>query len=343
MAQAHPSWAPPINELSLFDLTGEPVTEGREAEDCIICAELLYTPKDVIEITNSRNIDNSQINGCHHRYHAECLRKWCANKQMCECPICRRNFRYNEDTNTLTEQIKKKLQDMLDPNYIYLCELANAGSASLESFNLILDENDVRNYININGCNNSRETLLHVIATKSYSLALNKLLANGANPNIKNFEGNTPLNNAIISRENGILLCIIPLLKITNLNIQNNVGDTAFHILLKNKTEGLIMTILSRFNKGAFNPNIQNSEGNTLLHIAAERNMDHVVQTLLLMGAKKNIKNNNNKTPSEIAEELGYIDVSALTSMNAGKKYRIKKTRRKKNKVKKSRRKNQRR
>ena len=39
------AWAPPIDTLTLFDITGEPAVEGQEPPECQICMERLYNPE----------------------------------------------------------------------------------------------------------------------------------------------------------------------------------------------------------------------------------------------------------------------------------------------------------
>ena len=101
-------WRPtPINELTLFDITGQPEIEGQEPPECQICTERLYNPGLLpVEITT-----------CHHRFHRDCLRNhWCVaaenNLEDCRCPICRRRFNCNVHLHDLTPLVNYRLQQL---------------------------------------------------------------------------------------------------------------------------------------------------------------------------------------------------------------------------------------
>jgi hypothetical protein len=104
-------WAPPINTLTLFDITGEPVVEGQDPPDCQICYQLLYNPA----------LFPSEITTCHHRFHRDCLRnQWCNNNagntlEACRCPNCEQIFNCNTQLQDLTPQVNARLQELQQP------------------------------------------------------------------------------------------------------------------------------------------------------------------------------------------------------------------------------------
>ena len=104
-------WAPPINTLTLFDITGEPAVEGQDLPECQICMERLYNPA----------LFPSEITTCHHRFHRDCLRnQWCNNNagntlEACRCPNCEQIFNCNTQLQDLTPQVNARLQELQQP------------------------------------------------------------------------------------------------------------------------------------------------------------------------------------------------------------------------------------
>ena len=105
------AWAPPINTLTLFDITGEPEVEGQHPPECPICAERLYNPE----------LFPSEITTCHHRFHRDCLRnQWCNNNagntlEACRCTNCEQIFNCNTQLQDLTPQVNARLQELQQP------------------------------------------------------------------------------------------------------------------------------------------------------------------------------------------------------------------------------------
>ena len=105
------AWAPPINTLTLFDITGEPAVEGQEPLECQICMERLYNPE----------LFPSEITTCHHRFHRDCLRNlWCNNNagntlEACRCPTCQQIFNCDTELQDLTPQVNARLQELQQP------------------------------------------------------------------------------------------------------------------------------------------------------------------------------------------------------------------------------------
>jgi hypothetical protein len=57
-----------------------------EDENCVICEEPM-TPETTFE-TN-----------CNHKFHLECIERWCNGKAVCPCPICRTVLNPNPNPN----------------------------------------------------------------------------------------------------------------------------------------------------------------------------------------------------------------------------------------------------
>jgi hypothetical protein len=116
------AWAPPINTLTLFDITGEPAVEGQEPPECQICMERLYNPE----------LFPSEITTCHHRFHRDCLRnEWCNNNAgntlaACRCPTCQQIFNCDTELQDLTPQVNARLQELQQPAVVEAQGLAAA-------------------------------------------------------------------------------------------------------------------------------------------------------------------------------------------------------------------------
>ncbi len=72
--------------------------------ECPICRDTLYLPTENLYTTHP-----VQITGCGHKFHKDCLNKWCgrarANVTNCSCPLCRRRFNFNTELIDLTQYI----------------------------------------------------------------------------------------------------------------------------------------------------------------------------------------------------------------------------------------------
>ena len=115
-------WAPAINTLTLFDITGQPEVEGQAPPECQICMERLYNPQ----------LFPSEITTCHHRFHRDCLRnQWCNNNagntlEACRCPNCEQIFNCDTQLQDLTPQVNARLQELQQPAVIEAQGLAAA-------------------------------------------------------------------------------------------------------------------------------------------------------------------------------------------------------------------------
>ncbi|CAB0040870.1 unnamed protein product [Trichogramma brassicae] len=121
------------------------------------------------------------------------------------------------------------------------------------------------------------DSALHIVLkyAGSYSDIMEILLRGGADPNLANKEGLTPLHiiadNAIYCKELELFFQINDELnQLVQINARDKLGNTPIHLALECGDEQEIMEIMLR--RGA-SQNLANDEGSTPLHIICKRNI----------------------------------------------------------------------
>lgn len=118
---------------------------------------------------------------------------------------------------------------------------------------------------------------LHIAINANRFAAARVLLEAGADANVPDKRGNTPLH--MVER------------------LQSSVRKKEFVQLLKDHGADL---------------NIRNSDGEALLHIAVKKRDDELIKFLLSLGVSSMVKNNEGKTPKALARDLDYGEIQAL-------------------------------
>lgn len=166
----------------------------------------------------------------------------------------------------------------------------------------------------------SGNTPLHVIADREkpagitrarYLTMIQIILANRANVNAKNFNGNTPLHKAVWCPSNNLVQTMID--AGADVNARNNSGEVPLHyggdkkMLARGQAQQLL--------RARANPNIQSNDGSTPLHRAAE--LANFVTTLSLLnaGADPMVRNGQGQLPSDVAKIL-YVKQILLDVIN---------------------------
>ncbi|XP_065566286.1 uncharacterized protein LOC136031022 isoform X2 [Artemia franciscana] len=149
---------------------------------------------------------------------------------------------------------------------------------------------------------------LHEASWRGYSQTVNFLCKAGANPNIVNRAGFSPLHLACQNGHNQTTRYLV--LSGAFPDQQNSYGDTALHTAARYGHAGVTRILLS----GNANINVQNKNGDTALHIAAAMGRRRLTRILLESGCDMLLKNKQDETALFIALRKDYKEVVQLLS-----------------------------
>jgi ankyrin repeat protein len=152
-----------------------------------------------------------------------------------------------------------------------------------------------------------KETPLHVLSSQPFSEGMtnvvHQLLDRGADANIQDSNGNTPLHRSILSKNLQVFRCLIQHPR-TSLEIRNQNGVTPLAIALKLLDENdTFANVLVE--KGASVDATSPGSGDTLLHLACKDRNETAGIFLASRGAKVNSCNNRGETPLHLAAFYG--------------------------------------
>jgi ankyrin repeat protein len=163
---------------------------------------------------------------------------------------------------------------------------------------------------NVNLQNRKGFTPLHLAIKNSALYTSQALIDNGADITLKDKNGQTPLMHAV--REGNISLIKNIIVLPQNLDAKDNNGWTAFHFLLEKKIlssdekQAEIARLL--INAGA-DINSQTNDKSSALHLAIERNYQFFTQVLINAKAESSLRNNKNMTPLMAAVQNGNLPI----------------------------------
>ena len=163
---------------------------------------------------------------------------------------------------------------------------------------------------NPNVRNNDGWTPLHLAAQNSHAQAIAALQAAGAKPNARSNDGWTPLH---LAAQNGHAQGIAALQAAgAKPNVRSNDGWTPLHLAAQN---GHAQGIAALQAAGA-DPNVRNNDGFTPLHSAASNGHIETIAALLSSRANPNSPSNNGQTPLHRAAQQGHAEaiVALLTA-----------------------------
>ena len=165
-------------------------------------------------------------------------------------------------------------------------------------------------------CTNRGLTPLHAASWRQPSI-MEYLIEKGADPNVKNLEGNTPMHNVTWSDSvrSVDILCNAG----GNVNTLNNRGLTPLMMAIKkNKTD-----LMKAFLKNKADLSIADNEGKTALHYAAIAGYGNVVDELIVNGADIHAKDQKGRTPAHFAVYHGNKKIADNFFKNGASKKNI--------------------
>ena len=135
------------------------------------------------------------------------------------------------------------------------------------------------------------------------------LLKQGANPNVLNAKGQTPLDVCKATNKADVIAMMIPYG--VDLNTQNEFGQTLLMTAVMEKNEKLAKLLLEN---GA-DVKAKDNDGDTVLHHAARAGLTELVPVLVKAGAYAHSRNNEGKQPHQYAKGIAheYLKVLALS------------------------------
>jgi uncharacterized protein len=128
-----------------------------------------------------------------------------------------------------------------------------------------------------------------------------ELLAQGADPNVRDEDERTPLHQAVLGSSVGVLGLLIE--SGADVNAKDNQGFTPLHFAAQEHLPEMVRILVG---KGA-EVNARDEDGNTVLWraIFCSRGRDEIARFLVENGARDDLANNEGVTPRALAERLG--------------------------------------
>ncbi len=127
------------------------------------------------------------------------------------------------------------------------------------------------------------KTALHLAAYRSNVVAVRKLIEKGANPNIIDKEGQSPLHLAANRERNGnVIMDLLLAHSKVKVDDVDGKGQTALHFAAYKSNDNVVKYLID---KGA-NPNIYDKSGRSPLHVAAQERKGNPIIDLILEAQK---------------------------------------------------------
>jgi ankyrin repeat protein len=160
----------------------------------------------------------------------------------------------------------------------------------------------------------NQRTPLHVsIIDHPHEEIVNILLAHGADPNLFDLNGMSPLHYACQLRRDSII--VVSLIKYQgSLTLPTARGDTSLHLICRNNLVELMADILDlpRSILKNLNLNVVDGQGRNLLYTAVEVGSMEMVRQLLHQGVRVNYSDQHLVTPLHVAVTRGQYEIMKL-------------------------------
>nr|CAB3221774.1 zinc finger protein LOC723799 [Phallusia mammillata] len=170
----------------------------------------------------------------------------------------------------------------------------------------------------INTQNNQKCTPLHLACFNGQDVVVHELLQAGADPNISNDQGCNSLHHAAASTHGA--LCLELLVNSgANVNVQNKDGKTPLHMTAVHGRFTRSQALL----QGGARADILDFHGNSSLHVAAKHGHELLVSTLLEAGADPSKHGSKGRLAIHLAALKGHVNscrklISAHASEESG-------------------------
>lgn len=154
----------------------------------------------------------------------------------------------------------------------------------------------------------SGEAALHLAARYARADAAKRLLDAGADANLQDYSGRTPLHTAVAADARGVFQILLRN-RATNLNSRTHDGTTPLILAARLAIEGMVEDLIT----ADADINAADNSGKTALHWAAAVNNVDAVNILLMHHANRDAQDDKEETPLFLAaREGGYEACKAL-------------------------------
>ena len=141
------------------------------------------------------------------------------------------------------------------------------------------------------------------------------LVNHGANPNLRDVKGCSPLHYAVMTPRSGEIISVL-LDAGADVNAINNDMDTPLSMLrvvfIEFKDFATMQTVLNQLVQAGADINCRDKFGDTLLHVAANNDNAALAEAVLALGADRALVNHSGDTPYDIASRLNSSSVLKL-------------------------------
>ena len=128
-----------------------------------------------------------------------------------------------------------------------------------------------------------------------------ELLAQGADPNVRDEDMRTPLHQAVLGNSVGLMGLLLE--AGADVNAKDNQGFTPLHFAAQDFLPEIVRILVGK----SADVNAQDEDGNSVLWraIFASRGRTEIARFLLESGARDDLANHEGVTPRALAERLG--------------------------------------